>query len=252
MKVAMSRAIVVGASSGIGEAIAHELARGASAAAIALVARRQNELERVAGVLKHAHPDLKVQTYVHDVVDFDQTAPLFERIERDLGGVDTLVYAAGVMPEVVEGEYSFAKDRRMIEVNLLGAMAWMNVAAARFEAARKGTILGISSIAGERGRRGNPGYNTSKAALTTFLEALRNRMSRYGVNVVTIKPGFVDTAMTRGKGIKGAIPADQAARRCLALARAGSSASGFVPVKWALVALIVRSIPSFVFRYLNL
>jgi decaprenylphospho-beta-D-erythro-pentofuranosid-2-ulose 2-reductase len=251
MTVALSRAIVVGASSGIGEAIAHEMAR-TGVAAIALVARRQNELHRVAGVIKHAHPEIKVQTYMHDVVDFDQTAPLFERIERDLGGVDSLVYAAGVMPEVVEGEYSFTKDRAMIEVNLLGAMAWMDVAAARFEAARRGTILGISSIAGERGRRGNPGYNTSKAALSTFLEALRNRMSRYGVNVVTIKPGFVDTAMTRGKGIKGAIPAEEAARRCLSIARAGGSGSAFVPGKWALVALVIRSIPSFLFRHLNL
>ncbi len=251
MTVPLQRAIVVGASSGIGEAIAHELAR-TGAAAIALVARRQNELHRVAGIIKHEHPEIKVQTYMHDVVDFDQTAPLFERIERDLGGVDTLVYAAGVMPEVVEGEYSFTKDRAMIEVNLLGAIAWMDVAAARFEAARSGTILGISSIAGERGRRGNPGYNTSKAALSTFLEALRNRMSRYGVNVVTIKPGFVDTAMTRGKGIKGAIAADEAARRCLSIARAGGSGSAFVPGKWALVALVIRSIPSFIFRHLNL
>ena len=84
----------------------------------------------------------------------------------------------------------------MVAVNLLGAMAWMEPVAARFEAARAGTLVGISSIAGVRGRRGNPAYTATKAALTTYLEALRNRCSRYGVNVVTVKPGFVDTAMT--------------------------------------------------------
>ena len=136
-----------------------------------------------------------------------------------------LIYAAGVMPEVVEGEYDFAKDRSMIEVNLLGAMAWMNPAAAFFEAQRRGTIAGISSIAGERGRRGNPGYCTSKAALSTYLESLRNRLSRYGVNVVTIKPGFVDTAMTRGKkGLFWLVSAERSGvATSLGLARRGDS-----------------------------
>jgi NAD(P)-dependent dehydrogenase (short-subunit alcohol dehydrogenase family) len=140
----------------------------------------------------------------------------------------------------------------MVEVNLLGAVAWLDLAAPYFEAQRSGTIVGISSIAGERGRRGNPVYCTSKAALTTFLESLRNRLSRYGVNVVTIKPGFVETAMTRGKqGLFWLISPAEAAEQVLALARRGSSASGFVPRRWGLVAWVVRNLPSFVFRKLN-
>jgi short-subunit dehydrogenase len=241
----LTRVVVVGASSGIGEAMARQLA--AEGAQVAIVARRQSELERLAS----EHPG-KLRAYAHDVDNAAEVPALFERIERDLGGVDGLVYAAGVMPKVDEREYSFEKDRAMISVNLLGAMAWMNQAAARFEAARAGTIVGISSIAGERGRRGNPGYCTSKAALSTYLESLRNRCSRYGVNVVTIKPGFVDTAMTRGlKGLFWLISAEKAAQLSLAIARRGSSASAFVPSRWALVALVVRSIPSFIFRKLN-
>ena len=68
-----------------------------------------------------------------------------------------------------------------MEVNTLGAMAWLNEAANRFERTKRGTIVGISSIAGDRGRRGNPAYCTSKAALATYLEALRNRLGRFGV-----------------------------------------------------------------------
>ena len=228
MNVAMTRAVVVGASSGIGEAVARDLA--SSGASVALVARRGAELARVAASIRAAHPAANVLTYVHDVRDFDATAELFERIERELGGVDTLVYAAGVMPRVEEGEYAFAKDRQMVEVNLLGAMAWMNVAAARFEAARSGTIVGISSIAGERGRRGNPAYCTSKAALTTYLESLRNRTSRYGVNVVTIKPGFVDTQMTRGmKGLFWLVSPRRAAALSIVLARRGAARAASSP-----------------------
>jgi NAD(P)-dependent dehydrogenase (short-subunit alcohol dehydrogenase family) len=189
---------------------------------------------------------------VHDVARFDEVPELFDRIVEELGGLDLLVYAAGVMPKIDEGEYSFDKDRQMVEVNLLGAMAWMNPAAARFEAQRKGTIVGISSIAGERGRRGNPAYCTSKAALTTYLESLRNRVSRYGVNVVTIKPGFVDTQMTRGmKGLFWLISPDEAAETSLAIAHDTASPEAFVPARWWLVAFIVRWLPSFVFKRLN-
>lgn len=245
MKAKLSRVVVVGASSGIGEAMARQLAR--AGADVAIVARREGELTRLAS----ERPD-KLRPYVHDVSNVDEVPALFERIERELGPVDGLIYAAGVMPPIAEGEYAFEKDRAMVTVNLLGAMAWMNQAAARFEAARGGTILGISSIAGERGRRGNPAYCTTKAALTTYLEALRNRCSRYGVNVVTIKPGFVDTAMTRGmKGLFWLISAEKAGELSLKLARAGKSGAVFVPSRWALVAWIVRSLPSFIFRKLN-
>jgi short-subunit dehydrogenase len=237
--------VVVGASSGMGEAMARQLAQ--AGAEVAIVARREAELTRLA-----AEQPGKLRPYVHDVANVDEVPALFERIERDLGPIDGLIYAAGAMPKIDEGEYSFDKDRTMVTVNLLGAMAWMNQAARRFEAARAGTILGISSIAGERGRRGNPGYCSTKAALSTYLESLRNRCSRYGVNVVTIKPGFVDTAMTRGmKGLFWLISADQAAQQSLAIARKGSSGSAFVPSRWALVAFIVRSLPSFLFRKLN-
>ncbi|MCK6553524.1 SDR family NAD(P)-dependent oxidoreductase [Candidatus Binatia bacterium] len=245
MSVEFAKAIVVGASSGIGEAIAVQLACGG--ADVAILGRRADELERIAVTLPG-----KLTPFVHDVADADAVPELFARIVEKLGGLDTLIYAAGTMPPIAEGEYSFPKDRDMIVVNLLGAMAWMNLAAAHFEAARRGTILGISSIAGERGRRGNPAYCTSKAALSTYLESLRNRCSRYGVNVVTVKPGFVDTAMTRGMpGLFWLVSANEAARQSIALARRGNSASGFVPPRWALVAGIVRALPSFVFRHLN-
>ena len=83
----------------------------------------------------------------------------------------------------------------MVEVNLLGAMAWMSQVAPMFQNAKRGQIVGVSSVAGDRGRIGNPGYNTSKAGLTTYLEAPRNRLTRHGVNVITIKPGMVKTEM---------------------------------------------------------
>lgn len=247
--MAAERVIVVGASSGIGAAIARQL--GASGAHVALLGRREERLQEVAQEVTSAGGKAIVRA--HDVTDFDAVAPLFDELLELLGGLDTILYVSGAMPTLDEHEYSPQKDRQMMEVNVLGAMAWFNPAAAHMEAARSGTIIGVSSIAGERGRRGNPAYCTSKAAMTTYLESLRNRLHRYGVRVVTAKPGFVRTAMTEGMGdLLWIIDADEAARQILALGASGRSVSAFVPGRWWMVALVIRSIPSWIFRKLNL
>jgi short-subunit dehydrogenase len=241
----MNKVIIIGASSGIGEALAVQLAN--QGATVAIVARRESELQRVAAKSSN------IKAYTHDVLKTDEVPALFARIVQDLGGLDTLIYASGVMHPLQEGEYHFESDNATIQINLVGAMAWINPAVAKFEAARSGNIVGISSVAGIRGRRGNPAYCTSKAALTTYLESLRNRCSRYGVNVVTIKPGFVDTPMTQGmKGLFWLISAEEAARQTIALINKKNSADAFIPGRWRAVDLVIRSIPSFIFRKLNI
>jgi decaprenylphospho-beta-D-erythro-pentofuranosid-2-ulose 2-reductase len=241
-------AVVVGASSGMGEELARQLSVGGCR--VAIVARREEELRRAAGAIA-ASGAPEPAIYVHDVREYECVPSLLQAIARDLGGLDLIIYSAGVMPSVEEGEYSFAKDRQMIEVNLLGAIAWLNEAAVRFERAGAGTIVGISSVAGERGRRTMPVYCTSKAALTTYLEALRNRLGRLGVKVVTVKPGPVDTPMTRDLTKKPLlIPADKAAQSILAAAERGAP-SAYIPGIWKWIFLVLRNIPSPIFKKLN-
>lgn len=241
-------ALIVGASSGIGEELAKQLAR--SGCKVALVARREDELKRIADEINTGGAEL-AKTYVHDVREYECVPSLFQKIARDMGGLELIIYAAGVMPSVEPDEYSFAKDRSMLEINLLGAVAWLNEAAQRFERAGAGTIVGISSVAGERGRRAMPVYCTSKAALNTYLEALRNRVGRFGVHVVTIKPGPVDTPMTKGLGkLPLLISAEKAADSILAAASRGAH-TAYVPGTWRWIFLIVRNIPSFIFKKLN-
>jgi short-subunit dehydrogenase len=244
MSTSFSTAIVVGASSGIGEALVRKLAR--SGTRVAAVARRGAELERIAA----DHPGA-VLPYVHDVREYDAVPALFQRIVAELGGCDLLVYNAGVMPPVAEDEYDFSKDRQILEVNLLGAVAWLNQGALWMEARKAGTLAGISSVAGDRGRRGNPAYHTSKAGLTTYLESLRNRLGRHGVHVVTVKPGPVDTPMTRGLKLPLIIGVDAAADGTLALLRAGTG-EGYVPPVWGPIMWTVRRIPSVVFRRMRM
>ena len=237
-------AIVVGASSGIGALLAQKLAaRGTQVAALA---RRREPLDALA-----ASSD-KIHAYVHDVVDYETAPALFDRIHDDLGDVDLIVYCAGLMPEIEEHEYNFDKDRAQLEVNLLGAVCWLDLAAAHMEARRKGTIVGISSVAGDRGRRGSPAYTASKGGLTTFLEALRNRLHRYGVQVVTVKPGPVRTPMTEGLGdMPFMIDADRAAEGVLRIAAKGTG-TGYVPLVWWPIMAVIRLVPSFLFRKTNI
>jgi decaprenylphospho-beta-D-erythro-pentofuranosid-2-ulose 2-reductase len=250
MSLRFQRAIVVGASSGIGAEIARQLA--ADGAAVALLGRRAGELERVAGQIRSAGRGTAT-VLAHDVRDAGSIPGAFARAVEALGGLDLLVYAAGVLHLPEESEYDLATDRALMEVNVLGAMTWTGLAAARFEAARAGTLIALSSIAGERGRRTMPAYTTSKAALTAWMEALRNRLSRYGVNVVTAKPGFVDTAMSANVARRPMlVSAPRAAALVLGAARRGGSPSVFVPWTWWLVAMVLRHLPSRIFRKLDL
>ena len=241
--------IVVGASSGIGLALARRLAQ--SQRKVAMLARRQGELEAQAALINEALADEFAATYVHDVADVDAAEALFDQIEAELGDVDELYFVAGVMPEVDPDEFNLEKDRLQVQVNFLGAVAWCNAAARRFQARKRGCIVGVTSVAQDRGRIGRPVYNASKAGMDTYLEALRNRLWRVGVQVTTIRPGFVETPMTAGLQLKGAIPADKAAEMIIS-ARDGGKAIAYVPRKWRLIMFVIRNIPSFVFRKLSI
>jgi decaprenylphospho-beta-D-erythro-pentofuranosid-2-ulose 2-reductase len=241
--------IVVGASSGIGEAIVYELAK--QGVSVGLIARRSEELKRVAAQARKISSGARFISFVHDVTQYSEVPALFQEITKQLGGLDLIIYNSGIMPPVAKDEYYFEKDKSIIDTNVLGAFAWLNEAAMRFQNAGEGTIVGISSIAGERGRRGMPAYMTSKAALSTYLESLRNRLSQHGVKVVTIKPGVIDTEMSKNSPNKlWLYSAEDAAKEIVSAAWRGVTVK-YVPWKWRIVSFVVHSLPSFIFRRLN-
>jgi NAD(P)-dependent dehydrogenase (short-subunit alcohol dehydrogenase family) len=213
---------------------------------VGAVARRADALQGLA-----AEAPARIRPYAHDVRRYDEVPALFQTICRDLGGLDLVVYTAGVMPRVEPDEYDFDKDAHIVEVNLLGGIAWLNEAARRFAAAGGGTIVGLSSVAGDRGRRGQPAYGASKAGLSTYLESLRNRLTVKGVRVVTAKPGPVDTPMTHGvEKLPFLISADRAAGLILKAARRGRAVA-YVPERWRAIMFVLRQIPAPLFARLN-
>ncbi len=246
----MARAIVVGASSGIGAALVAELVQHGYV--VAALARRDAQLEQVCEAANRRATVGRAQAYVHDVTQTEEVPQLFQDIVRDLGGLDLIVYVAGSQPPIAPNEYNFDKDAAMVQVNLLGAVSWLNEAARRFQRTGKGRIVGISSVSGDRGRAAFPVYHASKGALSIYLESLRNRLSRRGVTVTTIKPGFVDTPLlANASKTMWVIPADEAARE-IRKATESRRQVAYIPGRWRWVMLVIIHIPSFLFRRLNI
>jgi NAD(P)-dependent dehydrogenase (short-subunit alcohol dehydrogenase family) len=244
-------ALVIGASSGMGAALVKQLVR--EGYRVAALARSEDKLQSLA---EHCRPGCEetggaIFTHAHDVAATSEVAALFEEVVRELGGLDLVVFAAGIMPEVEADEFNTEKDLSMLAVNLGGCIAWCNSAANYFRKQRSGTLVGISSVAGDRGRRGAPVYGTTKAGMNTYLESLRNRLTESGVHVLTIKPGFVATQMTEGMdGLFWLITAEEAAEQILRAARSGAQVR-YVPRQWWMLLTVIKSIPSFLFRKLN-
>lgn len=245
------RAVIVGASSGIGEALARQLAQ--SGASVALLARRLPELQAICDAVNQGAGEGRARAYTHDVRDWRSVPALFQEIVTTLDGLDLIVYAAGIMPRVGRNEYPTSVDAGTIETNLTGAIAWLNEAAHRFSVAGEGTIIGLSSVAGDRGRVGNPAYNASKAGLDTYLEALRARLARRGVTVLTAKPGYVRTPLIAGLPLPSFLPVpgpDDVAPAILRVAVQGRRVA-YVPPWWRYIMAVVKAMPSAVMERTN-
>jgi len=243
------RGIIIGASDGLGAELARKLTR--EGYSLALLARREEMLIALCNELNTK--EQLARTYVHDVADYNKVPELLRKIVAELGGLDLAVFVAGVnYPPGGIDKFNFENDHKMIEINLIGAMAWLHPIAEMFQSAKAGQIVGIASVAGDRGRVGNPGYNTSKAGLATYLEALRNRLTRHGINVLTVKPGFLKTEML--KAAQGATPfaiePEKAADDILKAMKKRKQVIYTASI-WRWVMLAIQHTPSFIFRRLS-
>ena len=245
------RGIIIGASDGLGAELARLLAR--EGYTLALLARRKELLDTLSDEINGTSNERRAFAYAHDVTEYDRIPDLLRKIVSDLGGLDLVVFVAAVNhPPGGIDKYNFENDRKMIEVNLIGAMAWLNPVAEMFQSARAGQIVGIGSVAGDRGRVGNPGNNASKAGLATYLEALRNRLTRHGVNVLTVKPGFLKTEMLKAAlgPTPFAIPPEKAAEDILRAMKKRKQVIYTASI-WRWIMLAIQHTPSFIFRRLS-
>jgi short-subunit dehydrogenase len=249
MNISGKKCLVIGASSGIGAELSRQLA--GHGCPVALVSRREIELHALSADINRIAGRELAKYYLADVTDFAAAPIAIQQIIDDLGGLDVVIYSSGIMPRLGLEEYSTDKDISIVEVNFLGAIAWLNPIAERFTKTKSGVIVGIGSVAGDRGRRGAPVYNASKAALETYLEALRNRLGQYGVQVTTIKPGFIHTPMT--EGLKIPIPggSPQKTASDIITAVENGAVVAYTPGFWRWIMLFIKLLPSAIMQKLS-
>ena len=245
----MLRIVIVGASSAIAEATARcYAARGAR---LFLIARQLQRLEDMASDLKvRGAADVAFATL--DVNQLDAHADVLAQAWTRLGEVDAMLIAHGTLPDQNACEASAELAVKEFNTNGTSTIALMTVAANRFEVQRHGTLAVISSVAGDRGRQSNYLYGSAKAAVTAFTSGLRQRLAKVNVNVLTIKPGFVDTPMTRDfkKSALWAKP-EGIARGIVRATDRGRSVI-YLPWFWLPIMLIIRHVPEFVFKRVKL
>jgi short-subunit dehydrogenase len=239
--------LILGARSDIGKAVAHKFA--ALGHPVQLAARDAASLEadktdmelryRVA-VSLHDFDALALDT--HDA--FVAALPELPRIA---------VCAVGLMGEQSENERVVAAAARVMRSNFEGPASILATLANGFEERGSGTIVGISSVAGDRGRATNYVYGSAKAGFTAFLSGLRNRLAKTGVHVVTVLPGFVATQMTEGMDLPAKLTAEPS-EVAEAIARAVERKKNVIYVRpiWRVIMLIIRTIPERIFKRMKI
>jgi short-subunit dehydrogenase len=242
----VKRVVLVGATDGLGRALAAEYASRGSW--VTILGRSREKLGALVAELSARFPAATVRGVVCDLLDEARIEPAFREAISATGHCDLFLYGAGVMNEGDGVTCEPDRDAATMTVNAVAAVRMLGLAANYFRAARRGQIAAISSIAGDRGRKGNPAYNASKAALTTFLEGLRNRLFPFGVKVSTVKPGFVGTRMLEGrKNLFWVVPPAEAARIVADRLDRGHEVF-YVYRRWGLFGLALHHVPRFVFK----
>ncbi|HTL48593.1 MAG TPA: SDR family NAD(P)-dependent oxidoreductase [Verrucomicrobiae bacterium] len=228
------KAIVIGASSGIGRALAKALA--AEGYTVGLAARRTELLESLQKEI--ASPTLLKPM---DLRDIEGSRRLFNDLVRELGGVDLVVLNSGVNPE--NPDKAWDPEHEILQVNVVGFAALASEAADHFERQGSGHLVGISSIAGLRGSPKCPAYSASKSFASRLLEGLRMRLSSQGIAVTDIRPGFVDTAMIAGSRVRFWVASCETAAAQIVAAIRARKKKVYVTRRWALVAFALHLVP---------
>ena len=246
---AMKNILLLGATSAIAEQTARLFA--ANGDKLFLVARNEAHLKTIADDLKIRGAQ-QVEYQSTDLTDTDSHASLIETATEKLGELDTVLIAYGTLGEQKKGEQDFNDALQELNINALSVISLLTHIANRFEQQQRGSIAVISSVAGDRGRQSNYIYGAAKGALTIFLQGLRNRLHKSNVQVVTIKPGFVDTPMTSEfkKGLLWVGP--EVIARGIVKAINKQKDVVYLPFFWRYIMLIIRLIPESIFKKLSL
>jgi len=243
----MKTLLIVGAKSDIAKAVATAYAKNGFN--LILGGRNIDELERFANDLRIRY-NIEVSLKELDLSDTATHADFYNSLEPKPNGV---VVAAGYMVEQEIAQNSLDETLNTITVNFTGAVSLLNIIANDFESKKEGFIVGISSVAGDRGRKANYIYGAAKAGFSAYLSGLRNRLFESGVEVLTVKPGFVNTKMTKGLNLPDKLTAEpNEVAEDIYNAQQNAKEILYTKWIWRYVMLIITHIPEFIFKKLSI
>ena len=235
--------LILGALSDVGRALARHYAQAGHP--VILAARNSERLRPDATDLE-LRSGVPVQVLELDLLDTASHAAALDQIQP-LPAIT--VCLVGVLGQQAEAQRDPAEADRIMRSNYSAPALFLEALAARLEQRGSGVIVGVSSVAGDRGRASNYFYGSAKAGFTAYLSGLRNRLAGKGVHVITVKPGFIDTKMTAGMKLPPLLTA-QPAEVAEAIAQAVSKRRNVIYVRriWQLVMLIILHLPEAIFK----
>lgn len=243
----MKYVLIIGAKSDIGKALAEQYARNKYS--LYLAARESNLLEPFATNIAIRN-QVRVKCVDLDVTNYGSHQEFYTSLEPKPIGVITV---AGYLGDQIQAQNSFTESQKIIDTNYAGLVSILNIIANDFEKMKSGFIVGISSVAGDRGRKSNYLYGSAKAAYSTYLSGLRNRLFESNVHVMTVKPGFVFTKMTEELTLPRVVTAQpEEVSRDIYKAQQKGKSTLYTKWFWRWIMLVVKSIPEFKFKKMNL
>ena len=243
----MGYILIIGAKSDIARALARQYAENGYD--LYLAARQAGSLEPLAQDIS-VRFGRKVRCAELDMLDFDNHQAFYDSLEEKPLGV---ISAVGYLGDQEKAQSDFVEARTILDTNYTSVVSMLNIIADDFAARRSGFIIGISSVAGDRGRKANYLYGSAKAALTTYLSGLRNRLHDHKVRVLTVKPGFVNTRMTKGMDLPEKLTAEpEEVAKAIFTAQQGNRNELYCRWIWKYIMLIIKSIPEWKFKSMNL
>lgn len=243
----MSYVLIIGAKSDIAKEVARVYAKNGYN--IYLASRQSEDLKDLANDIK-IRSNLDVKLCEFDIAKFETHQDFYNSLQEKPLGV---IVVAGYMAEQKDCENDFEKTLNTINVNFTGAISILNIISNDMEKNKNGFIVGVSSVAGDRGRKANYIYGSSKAGFSAYLSGLRNRLFESKVQVLTVKPGFVATKMTAGLDLPQKLTAqpEEVAKDIFVAQQKGKDVL-YTKGIWRLIMLIIKHIPEVIFKKLSI
>lgn len=246
-----NRIVIIGATSGIAEQCARQWITR-TPRELVLVGRNLQKLEAIAADLKVRGPNTDVRCMQADFEDPVAIQSLVQQLDAD-AGIDIALIAHGVLPDQTTMQQDLAANAQALQVNAISPVLFAEALAGVMQARSRGHIAVIGSVAGDRGRKSNYVYGAAKGLVERYVQGLQHRLASTGVKVLLVKPGPTDTPMTAHLKQGGAKLASsgQVATDILKAVDSGK-ATLYTPGKWALIMMVIRNLPAFVFNRMDI